>query len=53
MLIGKTSRDDNSDFTYLVIPKEVAKELDIENSKVSLFLLDDFYGNNLLIVSIL
>ena len=48
--IGRTySNSDNS--LTLTIPKEFAKELDIENSKVSMFLLDDFQGNRHLLVT--
>jgi hypothetical protein len=47
VLIGITYRnDDNS--TLLVIPAEIAKNLRIENSKVSMFLLDEFGGNRYL-----
>jgi hypothetical protein len=47
MLIGKTIRDDKNNSTALII----SKELDIENSKVSISLLDDFSGNRHLLVS--
>jgi hypothetical protein len=41
-IIGKTIKiDDDNKSTALVIPKEFAMELEIENSKVSMFLLDD------------
>ena len=50
-LIGKTIRDDDSNSTALIIPKEFAKALDIENSKVSILLLNDFSGNRHLVVS--
>ncbi len=50
-LIGKTIRDIDNNSTALVIPMEFAKELDIENSKVTMFLLNDFDGNKHLIVS--
>ncbi len=40
MLIGKTIRNDYDNYTSLVIPKEFAKKLDIENSKVSMSLID-------------
>lgn len=43
-LIGETIRDTDNNSTALVIPKEFAKELNIESSKVSMFLLDDFSG---------
>jgi hypothetical protein len=51
-LIGKTIKiDDGNNSTALIIPKEFAKALGIENSKVSMSLLDDFSGNRCLIVS--
>ncbi|MEJ7642736.1 MAG: hypothetical protein WKF36_11190 [Candidatus Nitrosocosmicus sp.] len=50
-LIGKTIRDNDNSSTVLIIPKEFAKELGIENSKVSMSLLDDFQGNRHLIVT--
>ena len=34
-----------------MIPAEIAKKLQIENSKVSMSLLDDFEGDRYLIVS--
>lgn len=49
--IGKTIRDIENNSTALIIPNEFAKGIDIENSKVSMFLLDDFQGNKHLIVS--
>ncbi len=51
VLVGKTIRDIDNNSTALVIPMEFAKELDIENSKVSLSLLKDFDGNKHLVVS--
>lgn len=50
-IIGKTikSIDDNS--TALIIPQEFAKELNIENSMVSMFLIDGLFGKRYLIVS--
>ncbi len=50
-LIGKPIRDIDNNSTALIIPKKFAKELDIENSKVSMSLLDDFSGNRYLIIS--
>lgn len=50
-LIGKTIKDIDNNSTALVIPKEYVKELDIENSKISMSLLDDFSGNRYLIVT--
>jgi hypothetical protein len=51
-LIGKTIKiDDENISTALIIPKEFAKELGIENSKVSMSLLDDFSGNRHLLVT--
>ena len=48
-VIGRTYRGDES--TLLVIPNELAKNLQIENSKVSLLLLNDFDGNKHLVVT--
>ena len=50
-LIGKTIRDVDDNSTALIIPREFAKEMDIENSKVSISLLDDCDGNKYLIVT--
>jgi hypothetical protein len=44
MLIGKTYRNDN-DSISLIIPSEFAKKLDIENSKVLIYLLENDYGD--------
>ncbi|KAA2283559.1 hypothetical protein [Candidatus Nitrosocosmicus sp. SS] len=51
-IIGKTIQDinDNSS-SALVIPKEFANELQIENSKVSMSLIKDLDGNKHLLVS--
>ncbi len=49
-IIGRTYRNDDK-YTSLIIPKELAKALGIENSKVSMSLLDDFDGNRHLLVS--
>jgi hypothetical protein len=50
-ILGKTIRDINDgNSTALVIPKEFAKELQIENSKVSMSLIKDTNGNKHLIV---
>ncbi len=49
-LIGRTYRNDNKS-TLLVIPADLAKILQIENSKVSMSLLNDFHGNKHLMVS--
>ncbi len=51
ILIGKTIRDNEDNSTALIIPKEFTRALDIENSKVSISLLDDFHGNRHLIVT--
>ncbi len=48
--IGRTYRNDDKS-TLLVIPAEIAKNLQIESSKVSMSLLDDFKGNKHLVVS--
>ncbi len=50
-LIEKTIRNIDNSSTALIIPKEFAKELDIENSKVMMYLLKDFDGNKHLVVS--
>jgi hypothetical protein len=51
-IIGKTIQDINDgNSTDLVIPKEFAKELKIENSKVSMSLTKDLDGNKHLLVS--
>lgn len=51
-IIGKTIRDINDgNSTALIIPKEFAKELQIENSKVSMSLIKDLDGNKHLLVS--
>ena len=50
-LTGRTCRNEYDSSTTLVIPKEFAKELDIESSKVSMSLLDDFGGNKHLVIS--
>ena len=51
-IIGKTIQDINEgNSTALVIPKEFTKELQIENSKVSMSLIKDLDGNKHLLVS--
>jgi len=51
-IMGKTIQDiNNGNTTALVIPKEFAKELNIENSKVSMSLIKDLDGNKHLLVS--
>lgn len=50
-LIGRTIRDDNKNSTALIIPKEFVRLMDIENSKVSMSVLEDFEGDRYLIVS--
>jgi len=51
-VIGKTTQDINEcNSTALVIPKEFAKELQIENSKVSMSLIMDLDGRKHLLVS--
>jgi hypothetical protein len=44
----KIKIDGDSNSTALIIPPEFAKKLDIENSKVLMFLLDDSGGNRYL-----
>lgn len=51
-IIGKTIQDiSDGNSTALVIPKEFAKELQIENSKVSMSLIKDLDGNKHLLIS--
>ncbi len=50
-LIGKTIRDIDNNLTALVIPKEFARKLDIENSKVMISLLGNNGGTKCLIIS--
>lgn len=51
-IIGKTIQDINDgNITALIIPKEFAKELNIQNSKVSKSLIKDLDGNKHLLVS--
>ena len=50
-LIGKTIKDNDNNSTALVISSEFAKELDMENSKVSMSLLYDSDGNRYLLVT--
>ncbi len=50
-LIERTHRNDYDGSTELSIPKEFAKALDIENSRVLMSLLDDFSGNRHLVVT--
>ena len=42
---GRTQPNENDNSTSLIIPLELAKELDIENSKVLISLLYDYEGN--------
>jgi hypothetical protein len=49
-IIGRTYRNDDMS-TILIIPTELAKQLQIENSKVSMSLLDGFGGIKHLLVS--
>jgi antitoxin component of MazEF toxin-antitoxin module len=51
-IIGKTIQDINyGNSTALVIPKDFARELQIENSKVSISLIKDLDGKKHLLVS--
>ena len=51
-IISKTIQDIiDGNSTALVIPREFAKELQIENSKVSMSLIKDLDGNKHLLVS--
>ncbi len=50
-LIGKTIRDTDNNSTALIIPKEFAKEMGIENSKVSMTVLSDCDGDKHLLVT--
>jgi hypothetical protein len=49
-LIGRTYRN-NDKPTFLIIPKDLAKSLQIESSRVSMSLLDGFDGNKYLVVT--
>jgi hypothetical protein len=49
--IGKTIRDKDNNYKALIISKEFAKALGIENSKVSMTLLNDIGGNKHLLVT--
>ena len=49
--IGRTLQDANNTSTSLTISLELVKELDIENSKVSLSLLYDYEGSKHLLIS--
>jgi hypothetical protein len=48
--VGRTYSNSGNSLT-LTIPKEFAKGLDIENSKVSMSFLDDIIGNRYLVVT--
>lgn len=50
-IVGKTIMNDSNDSTVLIIPKEISKELDIGNSKVSMTLLEDSYGDRHLLAT--
>ena len=49
-LIGRTYRNDDKS-SLLTIPAELAKILEIENSKVLMTLLKDFEDNRYLVIS--
>lgn len=49
--IGRIQQDENDDSTTLTIPLELAKELGMENSKVSVSLLYDYEGGKHLLIS--
>ena len=49
--IGKNLQNENDNSTSLIIPLESAKELGIEDSKVSISLLYDYKGNKHLLIS--
>jgi hypothetical protein len=53
VVYGRTYRSDSGDDNdaTLTIPKEIAKELDIENCKVSITVLRNFNGRKYLMVS--
>ena len=50
-IFGRTFDDSTNNSTNLSIPKELAKELQIENSKVSMKVVFDQEGNLHLLVS--
>ena len=49
--IGRTHKNENDISTSLTIPLELARELDIENSRVSMSLIHDYEGNKNLLIS--
>ena len=49
--IGRTLQNENDNYTGLTIPLELAKELDIENSKVTISSLYDYEGSKHLLIS--
>lgn len=49
--IGRTQQNENDNSTRLTIPQDYAKELGIENSKVSISLLYDYEGIKHLLIS--
>lgn len=54
VVYGRTCSSDSGDddnATTLTIPKELAKELDIENCKVSITVLHNFNGHKHLLIS--
>jgi hypothetical protein len=52
VLYSRTYGSDSDDnITILTMPKEFAKELDIENCKVSMSILRDFRGHKHLLIS--
>jgi hypothetical protein len=50
-MTGRTYRNDDGNSTNLNIPIELAKELNIENSCVSISLLENHNGNKFLLLS--
>ncbi len=52
IFIGKTIKiNDDNYSTSLIIPKEISEELDIENSKVLMSVLEDCDGDKHLLVT--
>ncbi len=51
ILIGKTIRDTDNNLTALIIPKKFTKKLNIENSNVSISLVNNYEGNIHLLIS--
>ena len=49
-VIGKTNRNDDNSET-MVIPKQFTQKLGFENSKVTVTLVENYYGDKCLVVA--